>query len=303
MRGGGGRSPSGLGLLAAAVLIPDGAGSAVSAGVSEVLHNQVFMTGYFSWLFAQLLKVSRRDGRRRSSLLSFPNGLLYTPPPTPLLTRAFAARSPPRGGKSRGRLRHLPIDRVAYDAMGRCPRTFSRQGCGELRPWCALLAASSPPSTSPARRALAIPALIPPHTRPGAPLREAASTKAALGVTLLSACAGLPLTDATTTAAAARVHNAGRRGGNAIVAFVAVHGHHHSGGGAARAVVGTVPGVPWLLAHRHVRRRWCAPPRGQAGGGARVPNSPSSPYHIHTHAKISFRRVRTGTRISHSCTT
>lgn len=48
--GGGLRSPSGLGLLAAAVLIPDGA-------VSEVLHNQVFMTGYFSWLFAQLLKV------------------------------------------------------------------------------------------------------------------------------------------------------------------------------------------------------------------------------------------------------
>lgn len=55
--GGGLRSPSGLGLLAAAVLIPEGAGMAFSAGVSDVLHNQVFMTGYFSWLFAQLLKV------------------------------------------------------------------------------------------------------------------------------------------------------------------------------------------------------------------------------------------------------
>jgi len=47
------RVPGALGLLASAVILPD----CINGPLCEVLNNQTFMTGYFSWLFAQLMKV------------------------------------------------------------------------------------------------------------------------------------------------------------------------------------------------------------------------------------------------------
>eukprot|EP00238_Polyblepharides_amylifera_P010831 CAMPEP_0196587266 /NCGR_PEP_ID=MMETSP1081-20130531/56966_1 /TAXON_ID=36882 /ORGANISM="Pyramimonas amylifera, Strain CCMP720" /LENGTH=180 /DNA_ID=CAMNT_0041909405 /DNA_START=386 /DNA_END=928 /DNA_ORIENTATION=+ len=44
---------SGLGLLAAVVICPESFGS----GIAELLNNQAFMSAYFAWMFAQLLKV------------------------------------------------------------------------------------------------------------------------------------------------------------------------------------------------------------------------------------------------------
>lgn len=51
---GGLASPSPTALMASAVLLPMGD---FQAGCIACLQNQVFMTGYFAWLFAQLLKV------------------------------------------------------------------------------------------------------------------------------------------------------------------------------------------------------------------------------------------------------
>lgn len=55
--GGGLPAPHPLGLLASAVFIPAGLEGGFMGGLTEMYNNQVFMTGYFAWLFAQLLKV------------------------------------------------------------------------------------------------------------------------------------------------------------------------------------------------------------------------------------------------------